>query len=115
MSEWLSESMQKMTHFLIEHMPIIAGVISATFLVIISKDIDKLFRDKVRKHWFVVRTSMFILICGVGYEVATWLLTKFLVFLSSEVGKDYGFIYLIPILGLLFIVIGVCAEKKGYI
>jgi hypothetical protein len=115
MSEWLSENLQKMTAFLIEHMPTIAGVISATFLVIVSKDIDKLFKDKVRKHYFIIRTSMFILVCGVGYEVATWLLTKFLVFLSSEVGKDYGFIYLLPILGLLFIVIGVSAEKKGFI
>ena len=111
----LKENIQSMSAFLVDNMPIIAGVISATFLVIISKDIDKLFKDKVRKHWFVVRTSMFILVCGVGYEVGTWLLTKFLVFLSEEVGKDYGFIYLLPILGLLFIVIGVCAEKKGYI
>ncbi|MDX1565651.1 MAG: DUF3392 family protein [Phycisphaeraceae bacterium] len=115
MGEWLNENTQAITRFVVEHMDVIAGAISATFLVIISKDIDRAFKDKVKKHWFVIRTTMFILVCGVGYEVATWFLAKFLVFLAEEVGKDYGFIYLFPILGLLFIVIGVCGEKKGFI
>lgn len=111
-TEFFAESFEALNLFLADHMGFIAGAISASALVIASRDIDRIFREQVKRKHFLWRTLLFILVCGVGYEIATALLTEFLLFL---VRQKIGLIYLAPLLVLLFVLIGIGAQRKKYI
>ena len=109
--EWFWGPYEALNTYIGEHMHVIAGAISACVLVILSRDMDKLFKDNVKKQFFAVKTTLFILVCGVGYEVATWVLAEFLIHLHEKIAIGY----LIPLLIGLFILIGLGAQRKNFI
>ncbi len=54
--EWFVHEYEQINTFLMANVSFIANSIAATLLVLLSRNADKLFRDNVHKHMFVIRT-----------------------------------------------------------
>ena len=91
-----------------DHLFTISMAMAAAVLIIYGADINRFIKRHIKGYPFFVRLIVFISVCAVGYSFLTFLLGALLKgFFSSLNG-----VYLSPVVTILFIVIGVLAERK---
>ncbi|MEW6992001.1 DUF3392 domain-containing protein [Colwelliaceae bacterium 6441] len=88
-----------------------ALAIIATILVIFGNDINNVIKQLVRKQHFILRTVVFIFVCAIGYGLATVWLTGIL---SQQLAKIPN-LYIVPVVSLIFIGLGMYAQKQRHI
>ena len=88
-----------------------ALAIIATLLVIFGNDINSVIKKLVAKQHFLIRTSIFILVCAFGYG----LLTVWLTGLLAEQFAKLPTVYLLPAIFIIFFLLGMCAQKQRHI
>lgn len=103
--------MNQITHFLHQHLHDIATAIIATLLVIFGSDINRFVKRMVKKNHFIVRLAVFVLLCAIGYGIATLYLTSFLLSLLTAIPKQF----LTVGVAATFIVLGLVAETRKQI
>ena len=85
--------------------------IIATLLVVFGNDINSSVKKLVAKQHFIVRTSVFILICAFGYGFLTVWLTSLL---AQQLAKVPS-LYLLPVVFIIFLTLGIYAQKQRHI
>ncbi len=88
-----------------------AMALIATILVIFGNDINSAIKHLVRKQHFVVRTFIFVLVCAIGYGLATVWLTSVL---SAQLAKIPDF-YIVPVVASSFFILGIYAQRQRHI
>lgn len=92
-------------------MPEIAFSFVATLLVLYGNEINRWIRNVAKPYHFLVRVTIFIVVCGFGYGFATSKLTDFLQYLlESQAGSWLFFIVLAAFIGL-----GVLADRRNQV
>ncbi len=89
----------------------ISTAIIATLLVVYANDFSRWLRKRIRKHHFIVRAFIFVVVCAFGYGAVT-------LFLASIVARYLALlnnVLLAPVVIGVFIIIGVAAEHKNHI
>lgn len=86
----------------------IALAIMATVLVLFGSKVNLTVKAYINRFNFVIRTAVFILVCAFGYGAILVFLTPWLADLLESLHNQV----LSPILLLLFIGIGVVADKN---
>lgn len=89
----------------------IAMAIIATLLVLFGNDINSAIRALVKRYHFVIRTLAFVLICAFGYGLLTVWITP----LFAGVLLKLSFKWLLPTIVLVFIGLGMFAQKQRHI
>lgn len=85
--------------------------IIATLLVVFGNDINSSVKKLLAKQHFIVRTSVFILICAFGYGLLTVWLTGLL---AQQLAKVPS-LYLLPVMFIIFFTLGIYAQKQRHI
>jgi len=88
-----------------------ALAIIATVLVIFGNDINSAIKKLVVRQHFIVRTSVFILVCAFGYGLLTVWLTSLL---AQQLAKLPD-LYLLPVVFTVFFTLGIYAQKQRHI
>jgi hypothetical protein len=88
-----------------------ALAIIATLLVIFGNDINSSIKKILAKQHFIVRTSIFIVICAFGYG----LLTVWLTSLLAQQLANLPSLYLLPVVFIIFLTLGIYAQKQHHI
>ena len=88
-----------------------ALAIIATLLVIFGNDINNTVKRLVAKQHFIVRTSVFILVCAFGYGLLTVWMTSLL---AQQLAKVPN-LYLLPVVFIIFFLLGMYAQKQRHI
>lgn len=88
-----------------------ALAIIATILVLFGNDINGAIKHLIRKQHFIVRTIVFIIICAFGYG----LLTVWLTALLAQQLANIPTAYIVPLIVLIFAVLGLYAQKQRHI
>lgn len=103
--------MNQITTFLHQHLHDIATAIITTLLVIFGSDINRFVKRMVKKNHFIVRLAVFVLLCAVGYGIATLYLTDLLLKMLATIPRQF----LILGVASTFIVLGLIAESRKQI
>lgn len=101
--------MQHLSEWMRDYLNPISMAIVATILVIFGNDLNRWIRKMVRQYHFLVRLSVFILVCAFGYGVATVLLAKLLADVLGSI-SDY---YLSLVVAAIFVILGLTAEERN--
>lgn len=88
-----------------------ALAIIATILVIFGNDINNAIKQLVRKQHFIIRTIIFIVVCAIGYGLATVWLTGVL---SVQLAKIPN-LYIVPVVVIVFVALELYAQKQRHI
>ncbi|MBY4675477.1 DUF3392 domain-containing protein [Marinobacterium arenosum] len=83
----------------------------ATVLVIYGSDINNAIKRLIARHHFLIRTLVFVLVCAFGYGLLTVWLTPLL---AGQLARIPG-LYLAPAIGLIFIALGILAQRQRQI
>lgn len=103
--------MDQITAYLRQHLDDIATAIVATLLVTFGNDINGFIKRTIKKNHFIVRLGVFVLVCAVGYGLATLYLADILhKTLVAIPGR-----YLLPGIILIFIGLGLIVESRKQI
>ncbi|WP_428241410.1 DUF3392 family protein [Gynuella sp.] len=110
MPAFLTNLMIDFSHWLRPWMPQLCMAVIASLLVIYGNNINRAVKQLVQGSHFIIRTAVFVLLCAVGYGMATVLLAPLLLKLLFSFGAQwYGLVIV-----LIFIVIGMLAQKHNY-
>jgi len=93
------------------HMKQIVMAFAATLLAIFGKDINGLVFRFIGKRRFVLRICVYVLLCTFGFAFLTALTSDGMMLLLGKIDRDY-LPYIIP---LLFLLLGIMAERKSHI
>jgi hypothetical protein len=107
MNEILISASQSLCPYLYK----IAMAITAACLVLFGDHVNGWIRDMVKSYNFFIRLTVFIIVVTFGYGALTLLLAKAL----EQVLIMIPALYLLPVLMLIFIIIGIIAEEKKHI
>ncbi len=88
-----------------------AMAIIATLLVIFGNDINNSLKKLVAKQHFIVRSAIFVLVCAFGYGLLTIWLTGLLSAQLSHIPNSY----IVPVIVLIFSLLGMYAQKQRHI
>ena len=88
-----------------------AMAIIATLLVIFGNDINNNLKKLVAKQHFIIRSVIFVLVCAFGYGVLTVWLTGLLSTQLSHIPN----VYIVPVIFLIFSLLGMYAQKQRHI
>ena len=88
-----------------------ALAIIATVLVIFGNDLNSAIKRLVAKQHFIVRTTIFVLVCAFGYGLLTVWLTSLL---AQQLAKLPN-LYLVPVVFTIFFTLGMYAQKQRHI
>lgn len=92
------------------HLPFIATAFTTALLVIYGDYINRAVKNHFRYNHFLIRTSVFILLCSIGYGLlAAWITPVIAVALLY-----FGDAYFAPTIILAFLALGILAERKRY-
>ena len=83
----------------------------ATVLVVYGDDLNMLIKRNIKGMSFVARVGIFVLVAAVGYGFLTIAGTQALVFVFRELSLRL----LAPVIILLYITVGILAERKHHI
>lgn len=111
MSEIITSSLIELGQWFRPYQYQCALAIIATILVIFGNDLNNVVKQLVRKQHFVIRTIIFIVVCAVGYGLITVWLTELL---SLQLAKIPN-LYIIPVVSVIFIGLGLYAQKQRHI
>lgn len=103
--------MDQITHFLRQHLHDIAIAMIATLLMIFGSDINRFIKKLVKKHHFIVRVAIFVLVCAIGYGLATVFLADFLMTLLRSIPRQFLALSIV----IIFIFLGLVAETRRQI
>jgi Protein of unknown function (DUF3392) len=103
--------MNQITTFLQQHLHDIATAIIATLLVIFGGDINRFIKRMIKKNHFIVRIGVFVLVCAIGYGIATLYLADFLLKMLAAIPRQF----LTLGVAATFIVLGLIAESRKQI
>ena len=110
--------MQLVTHYLVlladwlqPYLHEICMAQVATLLVVYCSDIDRALRRRLKPYPFVVRVTGFVLLNAFGYGFITLSGGGLLAQLYLQIGGSLR----VPVLLLVFIAIGVLAERRNHI
>ena len=106
----ISRLLTDFSHWLHPWMPQLCMAVIASLLVIYGNNINRAVKQLVQGSHFIIRTTVFVLLCAIGYGIATVFLSQLLLRLLYSFGAQwYGLVIL-----LIFIVIGILAQKRNY-
>lgn len=88
-----------------------AMAIVATLLVIFGNDINKIIKKQLSGLHFIVRLTVFVLVCALGYGLATVWLTSMLALQLAKIPN----LYFMPACLVIFILLGLFAQKQRQI
>lgn len=108
---WLIDVLSSMGGFFRPHLADITLALVASVLVIAGNDINRYIKKQLSGANFIVRTTLFILICSFGYGAATVLLTHVL---KTQLAVLSSWVLALVIIGG-FLVLGIWAERKKHI
>jgi|APGre2960657404_1045060.scaffolds.fasta_scaffold218636_1 hypothetical protein len=103
--------MDQITNFLRLHLHDIAISMIATLLVMFGSDINRFIRQLVKKQHFLVRLGIFVLVCAIGYGVATLFLTDVLFKMLAAIPRQFLALSIV----VIFILLGLTAETRKQI
>lgn len=103
--------MQPLSNWCAAHLHEIAGAFITTLLVVFGADINRKVRELIKKQHFLVRTLIFVLICGIGYGLLSVVATPYL----ARGLKSFGSFWLAPMTFLAFVALGFIAQRKRHI
>lgn len=103
--------MDEITNFLRQHLQEIATSIIATLLVIFGSEINRFIKGIVTKNHFAVRLGVFVLVCAMGYGVATLFLVDILLNIFAYIPRQFLALSIL----ITFIVLGLIAESRKQI
>ncbi len=96
--------------WLTPHLAFITTAFTTALLVIYGDYINRAVKNHFRQNHFLVRTTVFILLCSIGYGLlTTWLMPAVRFALLY-----FGEIYFAPAVILAFFALGILAERKRY-
>ncbi len=96
------------TKWLSSHAEWIATAFITTLLVIYGNDINRLVRRWVSGWPFIFRIAAFIALCALGYGLAITQLSPMLENFLESLNE-----YLTPIVAIMFIAVGMVAERRN--
>lgn len=102
---WIVQASQ----WLRPHLMAISLMIVATLLVLYGNNVNAAVRRQIHHYHFIIRTTIFVLLCAFGYGLLTSLLTPFLARQLAHL-PNY---YLAPVVFIISIGLGLLAERKG--
>lgn len=103
--------MDQLNHFLRQHLHDIAMSMIATLLVIYGSDINRFIKRLIKKQFFIIRLAIFVLVCAIGYGVATLFLAEALFKLLTTIPRQF----LVLSIVIIFILLGLTAETRKQI
>lgn len=103
--------MDQITNFLRLHLHDIAISMIATLLVMFGSDINRFIRQLVKKQHFLVRLGIFVLVCAIGYGVATIFLADVLLKTLAAIPRQFLALSIV----VIFILLGLTAETRKQI
>ena len=83
----------------------------ATVLVIYSGDIDRYFRKLLKPNPFIIRVTGFVLLNAFGYGFVAIAGGRLLKKFYEQIGAPVK----VPVIFVIFIIIGIVAERKKHI
>ena len=107
---WVTDLLSALSRWLREYVDMLALAMTATVLIIFGGDINRWVKRKVNKYNFAIRLLVFVLLCAVGYGLAT-IYTGHLV---ADFLRQINDVYLFPLIVLLLIGLGLIAENKQH-
>ncbi|MBA4387861.1 MAG: DUF3392 domain-containing protein [Verrucomicrobia bacterium] len=105
---FLYDAIRYVSHFMQDFTPQISMAIAATIFFIYGGNIHGAIRTSMQKLHFLVRLSLFTLICAFGYGLVTVYLAK----AFEEILIRLGDLYYAPIVIGTFLLVGFLAERK---
>jgi hypothetical protein len=104
---WINELLLQSAVYLKPYTAQLAVALVATLLVIYGNSINRAVRLLVRPYSFIVRISVFIVLCTLGYGALTvWGASQLKVLMVTL--PD---VYFTPVVLVAFIILGVLAER----
>jgi len=103
--------MGTITNFVSQHLHAISIAIIATLLVIYGSDINRFVKRLIGNSHFIIRLGIFILVCAVGYGLATVFLADVLRNALATIPRRY---LAMSITGI-FIALGLLADSRRHI
>ena len=93
------------------HLSSIAFMVVATLLVLYGDTINGMVKHAIRQYHFIVRVSVFILLCAFGYGLLTTILTPVLATQMASLPN----LYLSPAVAIITVALGILAERKRHL
>ncbi|MEM7396441.1 MAG: DUF3392 family protein, partial [Verrucomicrobiota bacterium] len=107
----ITDFLEVLADWIKPHLFNVSFAVSATLLVVYGSNINRAVKNLVKKYHVAVRLTIFIAVCSFGYGALTVLFTWAL----SKLFTQLGDLILFPSVVVLFVVIGVLAERKNQI
>ena len=96
------------SHWLRPHLVTVSTAMIATIMILYGNDINRIAKRLVRRLHFLLRVLALVVICSFGYGMITVLGGIFVAGIFGRLSDDIMF----PVLFLVFILIGVLAERR---
>jgi len=93
------------------HSDNIALALIATLLVVYGDDINRAVKNQLRPYPYIVRLIGFVVLCAFGYGALTVYATPVLEDMINRIPS----LYLAPVVMLLFLMVGLLAERRRQI
>lgn len=103
--------MDQLTNFLRQHLNDIAMSMIATLLVIYGSDINRFIKRLIKKQHFIIRLGIFVVVCAIGYGVATLFLAEALLKMLAAIPRQFLALSIV----IIFILLGLTAETRKQI
>lgn len=88
-----------------------AMAIIATLLVLFGAEVSQAIRQLIKKQHLIVRTLVFVLVCAFGYGALTIWLSQMLAVALQSIAD----VYLVPAVVIIFLALGLYAQKQKHI
>jgi hypothetical protein len=105
------ELIEHLSHWIRPYLWHLCMALAATLLAIYGGKINKWVRSMITGYHFLVRLSIFVLVCVFGYGMLTLLLTRVIAAMLVQASLTWLF----PIVLLTFIFVGYLAERQRQI
>jgi hypothetical protein len=93
------------------YLPQIAAALVATLLVVYGSSINALVKRWVGGMHFIIRLLVFVALCSFGYGFLALILSRLFLNMFQKINS----FYLAMVVVVIFIIVGVLAEKKNQI
>ena len=109
LTQWLFDGLQFAAQFLHPYLSQIAMLITVCLIALYANDLNKFIKGIVGRQHFIIRTVLFIVITAFGYGALTLWLTPFIATGLASLKN----VWLAPVVSVIFIVLGVVADRKN--
>ncbi|MCL6414154.1 DUF3392 domain-containing protein [Aestuariirhabdus sp. Z084] len=98
-----------LSHWSRSYLPEISLAILATLMVIYGATLNRAIKRNIRQLNFILRTSIFILVCALGYGATLILVSPLLAQMLAQFNNQT----LSPVLLLCFVLLGFLADRNN--